>query len=193
MLELGGGDLHERGFVEIGAGNGQWARILTDRYNETTTTTPSSSPPIRNNLKGKQFHFVLAYDDQSDLPLNPDKYNKNGSVRRNFFFDGVQKGSDTEATLRHWQCRGRILLLVFPPPGPMAVTALRAYAEADAVNNDTLVYVGEGRGGANANDDFFNALEGDGGEDWILTKMLPVKRFGNKSYEKLFVFKRNRA
>merc|ERR1712039_296311 len=46
----------------------------------------------------------------------------------------------------------RSLLLVYPNPGPMARRCLDNYT------GDTLVYVGEGRGGVNADDAFFDAL-----------------------------------
>lgn len=47
----------------------------------------------------------------------------------------------------------RALLLVYPPPGPMARNCLEAY------QGNVLFYVGEGRGGANGDAEFFDTLE----------------------------------
>ena len=49
----------------------------------------------------------------------------------------------------------RILLICYPDPSDMAQRCLDAY------RGDTLLYVGEGRGGVNANKAFFDALEAD--------------------------------
>ena len=48
---------------------------------------------------------------------------------------------------------------VYPPPGPMAVETAQAYVNATP-ENDTIVYVGEGLGGANANNEFFEQFLG---------------------------------
>ena len=55
--------------------------------------------------------------------------------------------------------------------------------------NDTVVFVGEGRGGANANDDLFNLFENG---EWTLMKVAQVKPLGSKGYEKLYILKRHR-
>lgn len=187
----------ERGIVEIGAGNGQWARALTDRHIGIT------GKERQRKKKKKSFDFVLAYDDMSALPLNPQIYHKRTKPHHDYFYDEVRPcGSDDLASvLRRWECRGRVLLLVYPsPPSPqhggkkrcMSADALGAYVDASPLN-DTVVYVGEGRGGANAGDGFFDILEGGGrGSDdaWVLLSVLPVKPFGSKGYEKMYVFKR---
>lgn len=164
-----------RGFVEIGAGNGQWSRVLTDRYNQSDA----------KKQQKKKFDFVLAYDDMSQLPLNPEIYHERTQPNHDYFFK-VQECDTPEAVLQQWACRGRVLLLVFPPPdSDMAFRTVKAYAETSPLN-DTIVYVGEGRGGASANDEFFDYLESG---DWVLCKMLKVLTFG-KGYEKLFILKR---
>eukprot|EP00540_Astrosyne_radiata_P006207 CAMPEP_0116857480 /NCGR_PEP_ID=MMETSP0418-20121206/20572_1 /TAXON_ID=1158023 /ORGANISM="Astrosyne radiata, Strain 13vi08-1A" /LENGTH=78 /DNA_ID=CAMNT_0004491159 /DNA_START=114 /DNA_END=350 /DNA_ORIENTATION=+ len=58
----------------------------------------------------------------------------------------------------------------------------------DGLENDTIVYVGEGRGGANANDAFFDYLEQEG---WILMKILNVKA-PPKGYEQLYLLKKKK-
>jgi hypothetical protein len=174
LLELGA----SRGFVEIGAGNGQWARILTDRYLE--------SEYFSQNPK-KTFEFCLAYDNMSALPLNPEVYHERTQPYHRFFYPNVQPCNSIDNVLGQWKCRGRVLLLVYPSPGnDMAADALKAYAEISPLN-DTVVYVGEGRGGANANDAFFDCVESG---EWILAQMIPVRIFGSKGYEKLHVLKR---
>jgi len=164
-----------RGYVENGAGNGQWARILSDRYSESDA----------KKRHRKKFDFVLAYDDMSQLPLNPKIYHERTQPHHDYFFN-VKKCDSPEAIFHQWACRGRVLLLIFPPPNTdMALRTVKAYAEASPLN-DTIVYVGEGRGGASANDKFFDYLESG---DWILWKILPVQTFG-KGYERLFILKR---
>ena len=89
----------------------------------------------------------------------------------------------------------------------MALETVEAYVNSSPAyrgsqQNETVVYVGEGRGGANANDAFFDYLLGcnneeDGnkeGSGWILEKVMNVQKSpGGKGYEKMFIFKRNEA
>lgn len=176
LLELGS----NRGFVEIGAGNGQWARVLSDRYKDSTYASQHN---------GKKFDFCLAFDNMSALPLDPKVFHNRTKPYHDHFYAKVQTCDSIDTVLKQWQCRGRVLLLVYPSPASsMAADALRAYASMSSVN-DTLVYVGEGRGGANANDDFFNALESG---SWVLTTIHPVRSFGSKGYEKMFIFTKNK-
>jgi hypothetical protein len=172
IIELG----RDRGVVEIGAGNGQWARALMGRAQSATPNNQQSK---------KKFDFVLAFDDKSELPL--DHVHKKTQIHRDFFYDKVQKCNDNFSNvLRHWECRGRILLLVYPPPGSMAVDAIVQYVSASQMN-DTVVYVGEGRKGANGNDALFDQLENG---EWVLLRVLEVKPFGSKGYEQLHVLQR---
>jgi hypothetical protein len=178
LLELGA----SRGFVEIAAGNGQWARILNDRYLE--------SEYYAQQLKRGKFEFCLAYDNMSALPLNPEVYHKRTKPYHDYFYDNVQNVDSISDVLKQWQCRSRVLLLVYPSPDSgMAVEAIQAYAEISPLN-DTVVYVGEGRGGANANDAFFDYLENG---EWILWQILPVRVFGTKGFEQLYIFKRRKS
>lgn len=50
---------------------------------------------------------------------------------------------------------------------------------------DALVYVGEGRGGANASDEFFDYLDAE----WDVTKIVDVDPFP-QCFEKLYVLRR---
>jgi hypothetical protein len=164
----------ERGIIEMGAGNGQWARVLNDRHQQSG---------------GEMWDFVLAYDDMSNLPLNPAVYrtDKTDALTKHFF-GKVQECKNRKEVFS--KCPGRVLLLVYPPPGGMAKECLQAYLEADPINNDIIAYVGEGRFGANADESFFDALESD---EWMLWRLLPVKPFGTKGYEKLYIFKKTRS
>jgi hypothetical protein len=173
----------QRGIVEIGAGHGQWSRVLTDRYKQQQQKVSSSSSP----KSSKHFDFVLAYDDMSELPLDARIYNDRTQPYHDYFYSQVRKSRSVESVLQQWQCRSRVLLLVFPPPGDMAYNAASAYVDVSPVFNDTIVYVGEGRGGANADDAFFDLLESG---DWVLVKVMPVQSFGDKGFEKLYVLKR---
>ena len=131
---------------------------------------------------------MLAYDDQSELPLDQQLFNKQTKIYHDYFYDKVQPcdPNNFSNTLRQWQCRGRVLLLVYPPPGKMALDATEQYASASDMN-DMVIYVGEGRGGANANDDFFDYLESTG---WVLMSVMKVKSLGSKGYEQLYVLRR---
>lgn len=172
-----------RGIVEVGAGHGQWQKALTDAY--------SREIEHGNTGKRKNFDFCLAYDNNSNLPLNTHIYNQYTQPHHDHF-GTVQKVESTihvEKVLRSWACRGRALLMVYPPPGPMAIDTLKVYADASS-DNDTLIYVGEGRGGANGDDAFFDFLENG---EWILVDILEVLRPpGDKGCEKLYILYRTR-
>ncbi|CAB9527109.1 expressed unknown protein [Seminavis robusta] len=179
IIELG----KDRGVVEIGAGNGQWARAIMDR----STSTIHNNSNNNDTRRKKKFDLVLAFDDRSELPLDQQVFNKKTQIHRDYFYDKVKKcDANFSNTLRHWECRGRVLLLVYPPPGDMAINAVEQYVSAAPIN-DTVIYVGEGRGGANANEALFDQLESG---DWILMRVMKVKSFGSKGYEQLYILKR---
>ena len=75
----------------------------------------------------------------------------------------------------------KTLLLVYPPPGDMSLRCLQEY------RGDALVYVGEGRGGVNSCDDFFDRLDAE----WEVVTTLDLDPFP-RCFEKLFVLRRNR-
>jgi hypothetical protein len=149
--------------------------------------------------------LVLAYDNYSRIPLDHDRYQHARSpVARAHFYDRVQPILNKDAmvaVLQQWASRGRILLLVYPPPeSDMALTALEAYdrvihTTTTTIPNDAngnvgmLVYVGEGPGGANANEAFFDYLE-DPANNWKLHRVMNVVSFGTKGYEKLYIFQK---
>lgn len=168
-----------RGIVEIGAGHGQWARALSELYQERQSSETGSN---------KRFDFVLAYDDMSNLPLNTHIYNPFTQPHHDYF-GAVQKMdlNNLSRLLQSWSCRGRVLLLVYPPPGPMAMHVVKKYVDS-ASENDTVVYVGEGRGGANGDDALFDFFESG---DWVLLQVLDVKTPpGDKGYEKMYILQR---
>ena len=73
------------------------------------------------------------------------------------------------------------LLLVFPPPTPMALDALDAFA------GRVVLYAGEPRGGANGTDAFFDALDAR----YYVAATVALDPFPG-GLEKLFVLKRRR-
>ena len=79
------------------------------------------------------------------------------------------------------QHRDKALLLVHPAPGDMALRCLREF------RGDTFVYVGEGRGGANANDDFFDGLDAE----WEASSILELDPFP-QCFERLFILRRKK-
>ena len=128
----------------------------------------------------------------TQLPLNTQVYHKHTQSAHDYFYKNVRelKKEDSDTIFRKWSCRGRILLLVYPSPGPMALTTIQNYIHAWPDDNDTIVYVGEGRGGANGNEDLFDFLENG---DWILLNVMNVEPSpGGKGFEKLYILRRRR-
>ena len=188
-----------RGLIEVGAGNGQWARALSDYYSKKQK---KQAPDISS----KAFEFVKAYDNMENLPLSPKIYHKQTLPANKYFYSKVQQSTHIDSLQKY--ARGRCLLLVYPPPGSMALETVEAYVNASpgyrgSQQNDTVIYVGEGKGGANANDAFFDYLLGcneatpeneDGTKKsgWVLEKVMNVQKSpGGKGYEKMFIFKRS--
>ena len=159
----------KRGVVEMGAGNGQWSRALRSRGCD-----------------------VYSFDDMSALPLSLSLYHKRTKPNADHFDQELRKADESLFTDEEAYpgaahvLRGRALLLVFPDPGPMALRTLEAW-KSMGPSCDTFVYVGEGRGGCNADAALFDELEGD---EWELGEVVPLKSFGGKGFEKLFVWKR---
>merc|ERR1712226_349362 len=114
---------------------------------------------------GERGADVLAYDDMSSPTTHV------GMIGR------VARGSDDMAR----EHSDRSLLLVYPNPGPMARRCLEKY------RGSTLVYVGEGRGGVNGDDGFFDML----GQEWALKTTECVDTLPD-SYERLYVLRRLR-
>jgi hypothetical protein len=109
---------------------------------------------------------IVAYDTGANLPM-PEQQPKGV----------VQHGDETELSLnRH---RGRTLLLVYPPPGPLAKRCLDVY------RGETVLYVGEGRQGCNGDGQFFDAIEAD----YHVEKIVQLEPFPGGS-ERLYVLKR---
>lgn len=131
--------------------------------------------------------FILAFDNMKELPLSPKIYHSHTQPAHDYFYNKVQSCSSHIDAARRMSSRGRVLLLVYPPPGPMAVETVKAYTDVYPQGNDTVVYVGEGRGGANGNDELFNYFCNSG--EWILTKVLDVQK-SIKGYERCFCFQR---
>lgn len=169
-----------RGIVEIGAGNGQWARALLEHSRKLGNNFSN-----RNNSHDD---YILAYDTMQDLPLSPKIYHSHTQPAHDYFYDKVRKCSSHNEAVRRMSSRGRVLLLVYPPPGPMAVETIKAYVDIYPQGNDTVIYVGEGRGGANGNDELFDYLCNDSGE-WAIIKIMDVQK-SLKGYEKCFCFQR---
>lgn len=113
---------------------------------------------------------VIAFDNHStDAPLPHDR-----RVGRVEFGD--------EATLDRYP--DRALFLCFPPgpPSSMALDCLKRF------KGDIVVYVGEGRGGVNASDDFFDALL----RDWTVVDVVELAPLPHNE-ERLFVLERKRS
>ncbi|KAI9023168.1 hypothetical protein DFJ74DRAFT_76156 [Hyaloraphidium curvatum] len=109
---------------------------------------------------------VLAVDDYSDIPKDDPNAAPVTYVIRGTH-DLIPKNPD------------RTLLLVYPPPTKLAAEALKAYA------GRLLFYVGEPRGGANANDVFFDELQ----RSWRVQKVVDIEPYEG-GVEKLWILER---
>ena len=107
---------------------------------------------------------IIAFDNFSEVPET--------SAKEAFFvYDGDERQLSTHP--------GRTLLLVYPPPGQMARQCLTYF------RGNTILYAGEGRGGANGDESFFAALE----KDWEVVEVVDLDPFP-ECFEKLFVLRR---
>ncbi len=74
------------------------------------------------------------------------------------------------------------LLLVYPPETSMALKCVQQY------KGDYMLYVGEARGGVNANEAFFDELE----KEFDCVKILDLDPFP-RCYERLYLLRRKQA
>ena len=167
-----------RGIVEIGVGFGQWSRQLVDTYKVD----------------------IVAFDNMANLPLDPRIHHTKTDAYKRYFYQGkVRLGDDKifqNAKLKEvYKIDGRALMIIFPDPSPMAIDCLEAYTSSSELN-DLVIYVGEGRGGANASGAFFDELErvDESGEPvWELLDTCKLAPFGDKGFERLFIFKKRKC
>jgi hypothetical protein len=192
------------GVVELGAGSGKWANALRLRgcdvrafdnmsFLPESKGTNSAEPAVEgggggnnnnnnndSNKKKVQSETALLAQ-KAGVELGDEKVFSEKSSTTYF---GVKRGNNLN---------NRSLLLVYPPCGDMAVKVLREY------QGDTLIYIGEGRGGVNANVDFFDVLENrikfkkrkgdkESGE-WKLVHSEDLIPFPG-GFERMYVFKR---
>lgn len=151
-------------------GNGQWARQLQDRHNID----------------------ILAYDSMDSVPSPylPGKTETASREESKKYFGEVMQGDENvfqppdKAKIKG--ITGRALLIIFPDAGDMAMKCLKSYTSS-STDNDLFIYVGEGRGGANGNDEFFDWLESG---EWEILQTLPLNPFGSKGFERLFLFRK---
>lgn len=110
---------------------------------------------------------VLAVDDFSDIPNNGSAELVTEVVKGSY--EVVGKNPD------------RALLLVYPPPTPLALAALQAY------QGKLLFYVGESFGGANGTEGFFAELMNGG---WRVSGTIELDPFEGGA-EKLWILERS--
>jgi hypothetical protein len=122
-----------------------------------------------------------------ELPLNPAIYHSRTQPAHDYFYPNLRKGNEKMAfSSQNCESHSRVLLLVFPPPGDMALNSIQQYTKFS--ENDTVVYVGEGRGGANGNDKLFDLLESG---EWVLLRNIDLSKLSSsKGFERLFLLKR---
>ena len=113
---------------------------------------------------------VVAFDDASEIP----------HAVRDLPAVGVKQGS--EKVLTEPTNASRSLLLVYPPPDGMALRCIQSYS------GNTVLYVGEARGGYNADEKFFDTLE----SRWRVKRIIELKPFPG-GHERLYVLRRRHA
>lgn len=126
-----------RPILEIGAGRGYWAAQLA-QAGLTVRAFDSEPPDSAENISFPQA------DGQRDV------------------WHEVQQVRDlTKCVEEH---ADHALLLCWPPGwgNPMAIDTLRAF---ENVGGETVVFIGQSRGGMNATDEFFDSLS----EHWTMT------------------------
>jgi hypothetical protein len=100
-----------RGIIEVGAGNGQWARALNDYHYEMIIKQRHQNESHHRHRRSLQRQFITAYDSMEALPLSPKVYHKNTIPANKYFFDKIHRSSHIDAVQG---ANGRVLLLVYP-------------------------------------------------------------------------------
>jgi len=113
---------------------------------------------------------IRSFDNKSDLPV------------RGLLVQGSNVENGSIEKLKQWSRHRFDLLLVYPPP-----TSQFAFECARAYRGDCLLYVGEPRGGANANEAFFDYVE----SHFTLSSVLDLEPFPG-GCERLYVLNRRR-
>lgn len=123
---------------------------------------------------------IVAFDDFSHIPALTAAYDGSNNeavaaALAEYMVGKVKHGNQSEIA-KHPK---RTLLLCYPPPSPLAAACLELY------KGKKLVYVGEGRGGCNANAKFFDVLQ----SDWEIEQEVKLKPFVG-GLERLYVLRR---
>jgi hypothetical protein len=108
---------------------------------------------------------VVAFDNGEEMPLSAQ-----GTATGRVLF------GDHSKIREH---RRRTLFLCYPPANDMPLQCLALY------KGDVLLYVGEGRGGVNGTQEFFDTLE----REWACEKVVLLEPFA-ECFERLFVLRR---
>lgn len=173
-----------RGVVELGAGAGQWAAALRVRGVDVLAYDDMSSLPDPARDRAK---FAPASSNAATASTSSWWSGKTSPTREPPPFPTanpqVERGNE-EVLLRSGVYR-RALLLVYPPPGPMAASCLEKYS------GDTVIFVGEGRGGVNADEAFFDALDEGNSKRWCLVHTEALLPFPG-GCERMYVFQQRK-
>eukprot|EP00945_MAST-04E_sp_MAST-4E-sp1_P004125 g4125.t1 len=146
--------------IELGAGAGKWLQaFMTKHY-------PHGD--------------MVGFDNNSSIAPPSASSSDDGHRRDPKHVSTVQFGDESE--LLNPAHTHRTLFLCYPPlleDSRLALDALKRY------KGDTLIYVGEGRGGVNGGESFFDRLE----LEWEVSKSVKLNPFPS-NFERLFVLKR---
>lgn len=166
--------------VEIGAGTGYWAKLITDyggkivAYDLFPPTLPSESFP---KLSPQIIYLDDLQNEKTDKYMTEvDKikntYEQENRPRYHYVWSGGPESITTHP--KH------TLFICWPSyDDPMAVECLKYY------RRDTLIYIGEESGGCCADNEFWKTIE----SEWICVKKMKIHQwFG--IHDSLLIFKR---
>jgi hypothetical protein len=150
--------------IEVGAGTGYWASLISQErgdilaFDNSISSFNSISPSLSNSI------FI----SPSFSPY------ENCQAGNKYYL--VEKGN--ENIVRDYS--NRTLFLCWPPyKEKMAFNCLNNY------KGNTLIYIGEERGGCTADEAFFNLLD----KDWKLIKEISIPQWPY-IHDYLFIYKR---
>lgn len=149
--------------VEIGAGRGYWASLIIAAGGDVICYDENPpSPTTENNWAPPRVS-------------EPFEYAGDINIEKHVFTDVLAGGPEKAA-----DHADRALLLCWPIyDSPMAYDCLRQY------RGNLLIYVGEGRWGCTADDQFFDLLE----SEWEKIHLIAIPRWDNLG-DNLVVYKR---
>jgi hypothetical protein len=114
---------------------------------------------------------IIAFDDFSTI--SPASHN----ITNNPVVGEVIEGNENMIRKHPY----RSLFLCYPPDDDMALRSLKLY------KGKWLIYIGEGRGGVNATEEFFDLLE----KEWVVEELQDLDPYP-VCFERMYILRRRR-